>query len=122
MSKKTSKSEAPKKLGRPFEHPDEETANQVESLSAMGASQESIADFLSIDDETLRTHYSSALKQGGSRVSNRLRIMQLKKAYSGNTGMLIWLGKQLLGQSEKYRHGDWDEADNGFKFVKGKKD
>ncbi len=31
-----------------------------------------------------------------------LRRMQFKKAQVGNVPMLIWLGKQYLGQSEKH--------------------
>jgi hypothetical protein len=90
----------PNKKGKPFEiTPD--LKHQVESLAAMGASNESIADFLGMDNDTLVKHFSDVLKNGKSRVCNRLRMMQLKKAYQGNTGMLIWMGKQLLGQSEK---------------------
>ena len=30
-----------------------------------------------------------------------LRRMQFEKAQTGNTTMLIWLGKQMLGQKDK---------------------
>lgn len=103
----------PNKKGRPFEITDD-LKHQVESLAAMGASNESIADFLGMDNDTLLKHFSEILKNGKARVSNRLRMMQLKKAYSGNTGMLIWLGKQMLGQSEK-KTITVDDAD-GFEF------
>lgn len=126
MSKKTLQPPAkpkqpPGHRGRPFEHPDPtgELQSQIEGLAAMGASNESIADFLKIDNDTMLTHYSDELKQGKSRVQNNLRMLQLKKAYGGNVGMLIWLGKQMLGQTENHRVGDWDpEKDGGFHFVK----
>lgn len=103
-----------KKLGRPPFEPTKEQEHQVESLTAMGASEESICDFLNIEQETLKKYFSEALKNGRSRVSNRLRMLQLKKAYAGHPTMLIWLGKQLLGQSEK-KTLVVEEAD-GFEF------
>ena len=99
--KKLRKAAPGKKLGRkPFE-PTQQNFEHVEALAAMGASDESISEFMGIDDETLRKYFSSTLKTGKERVKNKLRIMQLKKAYSGHTGMLIWLGKNMLGQADK---------------------
>lgn len=102
------------KLGRPQFQVTKDLEHQVESLAAMGASEDSICDFLGFDRNTLEKYFSATLKNGKSRVSNRLRMMQLKKAYTGNTGMLIWLGKQMLGQSEK-KTVTVEDAD-GFEF------
>lgn len=111
---KPKKSSSGKKLGRPEFQVTKELEHQVESLAAMGASEDSISDFLGMDRNTLEKHFSATLKNGKSRVSNRLRMMQLKKAYTGNTALLIWLGKQLLGQSEK-KTVMVEDAD-GFEF------
>ncbi len=43
--------------------------------------------------ETLRNIY-------GANTKASLRRSQIQAAIKGNTGMLIWLGKQLLGQAE----------------------
>ncbi len=44
------------------------------------------------------TQYFNA-NSGAGRAS--LRRLQFKSAEAGNTGMLIWLGKQYLGQADK---------------------
>ena len=50
------------------------------------------------DGETLEWVYKKLSVDG----IISLRRMQLKKAQEGNVPMLIWLGKQYLGQSEKH--------------------
>jgi hypothetical protein len=47
--------------------------------------------------DPLKTVWETGLARG--RIS--LRRAQLQAAYSGDRTMLIWLGKQLLGQAEK---------------------
>ncbi len=44
--------------------------------------------------------FCGAIKRGQATTRNSLRRLQLKKALEGNVTMLIWLGKQLLGQSD----------------------
>jgi len=44
--------------------------------------------------------FCGAIKKGQATTRNSLRRLQLKKALEGNVTMLIWLGKQLLGQSD----------------------
>jgi len=41
------------------------------------------------------------LEEGRERGSTSIRRMQFKKAMEGDTTMLIWLGKQKLGQTDK---------------------
>ena len=45
----------------------------------------------------------------------KLRQMQWKSAERGNVPMQIWLGKQILGQSESPM-GDDDELVEGFEI------
>lgn len=57
--------------------------------------------------EDLRAHLSS-------RTQMSLRRAQIKSALEGNTAMLIFLGKQLLGQVDDYRGNNsstWEEED-----------
>lgn len=64
-----------------------------------------IAAILGISDRTLRNHpeflptYEKA-REGGKM---SLRRQQFKAAENGNTTMLIWLGKQFLGQRDQVR-------------------
>lgn len=41
------------------------------------------------------------IKQGKGRLNSRLRKAQVSAALNGNSAMLIWLGKNLLGQRDK---------------------
>ena len=42
-----------------------------------------------------------------------LRTKQVEMALDGNVTMLIWLGKQMLGQKEKLEHSDEGGANPG---------
>ena len=49
------------------------------------------------------------LKKGRDQGKTSLRRMQWEKAQSGNTTMLIWLGKQMLGQKDKLETSENNE-------------
>ena len=75
----------------------------VEKLASIGCTQEEIADFLGCSVRTLLRNgkFCQTYKRGISHSKRSLRRMQFDKASKGNTTMLIWLGKQMLGQREK---------------------
>lgn len=105
------------KVGRPKIKFSDEQLRQMEVLAAMGASNESIAEFMGCSADTLENNFSGVLKKGKERMKNNLRLIQYKAAMKGNTAMMIWLGKVVLGQSEK-RGADGDEGGfDGFSFV-----
>lgn len=52
-----------------------------------------------------------AKKRAGGKIS--LRRRQYEAAMSGNPTLLIWLGKQYLGQKDKFEH-DLDESVKGL--------
>ena len=56
-----------------------------------------------------------AQKRGKGKIS--LRRKQFQVALSGNVTMLIWLGKQLLGQRDKHEHTGEDGAAMKFTLV-----
>lgn len=74
-----------------------------------GCSGKEVAATLGISDETLFKRCSedlgmpfSALKQQKQAKGNSLlKNVQMKKALEGNIPMLIWLGKQRLGQRDQ---------------------
>jgi hypothetical protein len=80
---------------------------QVEQLAAMQCTDEEIAAVLGVERNTIRRRkkddeqFCSAYKKGQERGKASLRRMQFKAAEAGNATMLIWLGKQYLGQSDK---------------------
>lgn len=82
---------------------------QFEQLCKIQCTQIEIATVLDMSDETLMTKCKEAYGVGFLEIYKKfsdngkmsIRRAQLKKALEGNTAMLIWLGKQYLGQSDK---------------------
>ncbi len=73
---------------------------QLENLARFGCTNIEIAQFFGCDESTIRKGYSEFLTKGRATQKLRLRQLQWKSAESGNVTMQIWLGKQILGQSE----------------------
>ena len=74
---------------------------QVEQLAGFGCTDTEIASFFDISRTTLERNYEHYLTKGREEGKIRLRQYQWASAKKGNVAMLIWLGKQLLGQSDK---------------------
>lgn len=77
----------------------------ISSMTAMGCTIDDIADELGISKPTLYTKHNKeklneAVKIGQGRLKNTLRMAQMKTAVKGNPAMLIFLGKNYLGQSD----------------------
>ena len=72
----------------------------VERLAQMGCKDSEIAEWFGIDENTLRYNFSVELLKGKLALSQSLRQAQIRLAMSGNATMLIWLGKNILGQSD----------------------
>jgi len=74
---------------------------EVYKLAAIGCKDREISDWFGIDGNTLRYNFSAELIKGREMLKQSLRRAQLQVALNGNPTMLIWLGKQYLGQSEQ---------------------
>ena len=77
----------------------------IASMSAFGCTIDDIADEIGISKPTLYKPHNvdklnKAIKEGQSRLKNSLRQSQVKTAQKGNSAMLIFLGKNYLGQSD----------------------
>ena len=73
---------------------------EVQKLSKFGMTNVEIADFFGCDESLIRKSYSEYLTKGRAEMKLRLRQLQWKSAEKGNAVMLIWVGKQILGQSD----------------------
>ena len=81
----------------------------VENLCEIQCTGEEIASVLEIDYDTLNSRvkeeygisFSEYYKKKSEAGKMSLRRMQWKAAERGNTTMLVWLGKQYLGQKDK---------------------
>lgn len=77
----------------------------------IGCTNDEIATLLGISRTTFYEHMSrdpkigEAIDAGRNQGKATLRRLQWAAAQKGNTTMLIWLGKQMLGQKDKVEHG-----------------
>ena len=89
---------AKKKQGRPKL---EIAPQKVEMLASFGCSTVEIAKLHSCDESTIRLRFKEEIERGRESMKIKLRQLQWKTAESGSNAMLIFLGKQYLGQSER---------------------
>lgn len=98
---------------------DESYFKQFEDLCYIQCTQAEICNVLDVDPDTLANKlqehygmgYSEAYKKFSDGGKMSLRRMQFRKAQEGSNTMLIWLGKQYLGQSEKIVNVDIDKQE-----------
>lgn len=72
----------------------------VYKLAAIGSTDKEIAQWFDMDENTLRYNFSGTMQKGREDLKQSLRMAQIKAALGGNVTMQIWLGKNLLGQSD----------------------
>lgn len=68
----------------------------------VGCTLNEIAHITGVSPDTLARRFADAIKKGRAQVAMSLRRKQIELALkgNGNATMLIWLGKQLLGQRD----------------------
>ena len=74
--------------------------DEVYKLAALGCTMEEMADWFQIHRETLKYNFSEYIAKGQAELKTRLRRAQIKTALDGNATMLVWLGKNVLGQTD----------------------
>lgn len=74
---------------------------QVEALASICCTQEEIGIIVGCSVDTLHRRFPDEIEKGMAMAKASLRRQQFKQALEGNVGMLVWLGKQLLGQRDK---------------------
>lgn len=92
--------------GRPKKILTEDALKLIENLSRIMCTDEEIASILGCsrdifynpDNEEL---FRQAIEKGKANGKQSLRRKQYEVAMKGNSSMLIWLGKQWLGQTDK---------------------
>lgn len=73
---------------------------EVEKLAKLWCSWEEMSDFFGVPTQTLKYNFSAIVAKGRSETKQALRRAQIKLALGGNATMLIWLGKNILDQSD----------------------
>ena len=74
---------------------------QVERMAAIGCTVEEIAVLVGCSKSTMDKGFSAPIERGRMRLNRSLKRKQVQLARQGNVTMLIWLGKQYLGQRDK---------------------
>jgi hypothetical protein len=72
----------------------------VYKLATIGSTDQEIATWFDMPVSTLRDNFRGIIEKGREDLKQSLRMAQIKVALGGNPTMLIWLGKNILGQSD----------------------
>lgn len=77
--------------------------DKIEKLAMIHCTQEEIATIIGVSVDTLQRdpQFCGIYKSGLDKGRSSLRRLQWKAAEAGDKTMLVWLGKQLLGQRDK---------------------
>lgn len=73
----------------------------IRDLARIGCTLPEIASIVGVNEKTIRRRASDEVEKGQNEMRTTLRRWQYMKAKDGNVAMLIWLGKQFLGQRDK---------------------
>lgn len=73
---------------------------EVEKLAQIGMKTTEIAKWFGVTEQSLRYNFSDQITKGRLNLNASLRRKQIEVAMSGNPTMLIFLGKNILGQSD----------------------
>lgn len=87
-----------RKVGRPKIKVD---AALVEKLAGIGCPNKEIASIVGCSVDTLDRHFADVITKGRENGKTRIRQKQIQMALNGNVAMLIWIGKNWLGQTDK---------------------
>ena len=97
----------PKKKGKSGPKPEQLDPAKVEALAALQCTYAEIASGLAISVSTFERRrkedpeLDEAIKKGRELGKRSIRRLQYQAAKDKNITMLIWLGKQWLGQKDK---------------------
>jgi hypothetical protein len=89
--------ETKKKGGRPRKEIDTEL---LYKLAQMHCTMQEMVDIIGVSEDTLKRRFAGIIDKGKAQGKMRLRKKQIEVAMSGNAAMLIWLGKNMLFQSD----------------------
>lgn len=93
-------------MGRP---PTKIDLAEVEKLARLQCTCDEFAGWFGVSKRTWIKHAKrkevrEAIERGRERGKCSLRRAQLQTALKGNPALLIWLGKQMLGQADRVGH------------------
>ena len=101
---------------------------EVDKLCQIQCTGEEIASFFGISYDTLerrckeqfKVSLAEYIKEKSAKGKSSLRRLQWKAAMNGSVTMLIWLGKQYLGQTDKTNYIDESNYNNNKEALRDK--
>ena len=81
----------------------------VMELAGLNCTLEEIARIMKVSERTLQRNYADEMTKGKEYVKTSLKRAQYRSALNGSFVMQIWLGKNLLGQTDKIETHNQDE-------------
>jgi len=95
----------------------EKNRGLVERLAAIGTTDQELGFVLGMAEKTVQNHYRAELDRGRGNLRTALRKAQFESAIvDKNSTMLIWLGKNYLGQKD-CRHDVRHSGDITFQKI-----
>ena len=85
------------KIGRPLAVIDEDL---LLKLASIHCTMKEMVEIIGVSEDTLKNRFSGIIDKGKAMGKMRLRRKQVEVALEGSPVMLIWLGKNLLNQSD----------------------
>ena len=82
---------------------------QIQKLASLGCTNKEMSEFFGCSADLLEKSYSEYLTKGRAEQKMRLRQLQWKSAEKGNVSMLIFLGKNILGQQDRLEENQLEE-------------
>jgi len=97
-----------RRRGRPRLELDE---GVIARLAARGCSTRAIAEIMDCSEDTMQRNYAALIRCSWVGGKIGLRCAQFELAMKGSARMLIWLGRQYLGQTNNGKRIDDDEPE-----------
>ncbi len=123
--KKTARKPSGAGTGQPPEPANKKQWNydQIRAMRVIHCSDDEIATLCNCTTKTIERAkrrdplFRAAYEQGNAEGRQTLRRAQAHAAYKGNATMLVWLGKQILGQRDVVRNEMTGENGEPIKFA-----
>lgn len=74
--------------------------DEVLALAKLHCTWKEMSEFYNVPVETFKYNFRELVAKGRAETKQALRKAQIKLALTGNATMLIWLGKNMLGQTD----------------------
>lgn len=84
--------------------------DEVYYLASLGVTNREIASWFGVHENTITYNFKDYIAKAREETKQKLRQAQIKLALSGNATLLIWLGKNMLGQSDAPLATDIDKV------------